>query len=46
MPDHPLHGTIRTRLPKYDTVEIDNIGRIYDGLLFIDQMTPATPVER
>lgn len=45
-PGHPLHGTMRARLPKYDTVEIDNIGRIYDGLLFIDKMTPATPVER
>lgn len=38
-----LPPSVRTvRIPKFDSVGISNPARVYDGLIFIDAMTPAT----
>ncbi len=41
-PRNPLRAPQSIRLPKYVSNRIANVGRIYDGLLYIDQMKRAT----
>lgn len=38
----PPHATLSIRLPKYVSNSIADVGQIYDGLLYIDQMKRAT----
>ena len=40
----PLHGNLAVRIPKFDTVEVPDLGRIYDGIFFIDQIAAATHI--
>jgi len=41
-PAAPIRKPLSVRAPKYDTISVPDIGKVYDGLFFIDQMTPAT----
>jgi len=38
----PMHAPLSARIPKYDSVVVPDVGRVYDGLLYIDRMAPAT----
>jgi erythromycin esterase len=40
-----LRAPIVARMPKYDSVEIGDPGQVFDGILFIDEMAPATKVQ-
>jgi hypothetical protein len=33
---------VSARLPKYDINTVTDVGRIYDGIFYIDQMARAT----
>jgi erythromycin esterase-like protein len=43
--DHrsPLREVQTVRAPKFESVTIADADRIYDGVFFIDHMSPATP---
>ncbi len=41
-PRNPLRASQSIRLPKYDSNTIADVGRIYDGIFYIDQMARAT----
>jgi erythromycin esterase len=41
-PSLPIRRPLSARAPKYDTVSVPDIGKVYDGLFYIDQMRPAT----
>ena len=40
----PLRGRLAVRTPKFDINNVSDLGHIYDGLFFIDQMAAATRV--
>lgn len=44
-PDHPLRQAQTLRLPKYDEVTLPDITRVYDAIIHIDRMAPATLIE-
>jgi len=37
-----LRKPVTARFPKFETVHVDDPSRVFDGLLFIDRMSPAT----
>lgn len=37
----PLHALLSVRIPKFESNAISDVGRIYDGVFFIDRMAPA-----
>ncbi len=39
---NPLRRRLAVRTPKFDVNEVSDIGHIYDGLFYIDQMTAAS----
>ena len=39
----PFRAPQTVRAPKFESVTIADADRIYDGVFFIDQMSPATP---
>jgi erythromycin esterase len=41
-PSLPIRHPLSARAPKYDTGSVPDIGKVYDGLFYIDQMTSAT----
>lgn len=44
-PDHPLRQAQTLRLPKYDEVTLADLHLVYDAIIYIDRMTPATLIE-
>ena len=44
--DHrnPVRAVQTVRIPKFESITVSDIGRIYDGLFFIDRMAPATHI--
>ena len=42
---NPLRTPISARAPKYDNDAISNLGRVYDGIFYIDQMDAATKLQ-
>ncbi|HTQ12985.1 MAG TPA: erythromycin esterase family protein [Rhizomicrobium sp.] len=40
----PLRSRLALRAPKFDTNEVADAGRIYDGVFFIDRMAAATHI--
>lgn len=39
---HPARRPLTARIPKYDEIEVADVTKPYDAILFIDRMTPAT----
>jgi erythromycin esterase-like protein len=38
----PIRGPQTIRVPKFETSTVSDIARVYDGMFFIDRMSPAT----
>ena len=39
---NPLRSRLTVRIPKFETIQVPDVGRIYDGIFFVDQMSAAT----
>jgi erythromycin esterase len=41
----PIRKTLSARMPKYETSVIPDVGRVFDGIFYIDQMQAATKLQ-